>query len=674
MDDKQVALTLAFDLYIKAKRPRSWRETLKRVVKVNEVLTQRLNSLLHPPIQDEETRRRRSESVKWLKRQKIEQEKEKKKQLDWKIHLTENVERLVKQASGNPGVLTNEIWYLYEEICSERRITEYRTQRSEPILMRKFGEHVTRFYRDATALFWRHYKPGLRSEGFTHNEIKWEAYIGLTGLEMEAMSVANWPIGMTIGEANLVCRYAAFELNGFPFWFEKLYNTFPHVVTDFLINEIHYELSISTIEDHWGKTLETVRRSGEWVWESVGSELYSWLENSEPNNFYQLVNSLKIIHGTNLSDQFLAVLAAKKCQSLTDVKHLSLWYVVWVGVEPQAAIESLKAHLENISIQATAIQFSMLFITTLCGDSPNTQGFARPAFKNACWLKTLYLLMRQYIIPDEDVNIVSHRNFRRDAQEARDRLCIFLMENSGKTAYEALIDIAYQYPDDVFRLNLLSRAKFVAAKDANISPWSAEQVKIFSEQQERKPGNHRELAELAVFRLLDLKDDIEQADSSIAAILQGIKSETVMRNFIARELREKAAGRYTITQEEEFADAKRPDLRFHGNGFDNPVPVELKLAENWTGPNLFERLENQLCRDYLRDVRSTYGLFVLVYGGVHETKAHWQMPDGDLRFNFEQLIEQLQQHWHNVAEQYPNIEEITVIGIDLKKRSNRQKK
>ncbi len=124
---------------------------------------------------------------------------------------------------------------------------------------------------------------------------------------------------------------------------------------------------------------------------------------------------------------------------------------------------------------------------------------------------------------------------------------------------------------------------------------------------ERTPGNHRELAELAILRLLDLKDDLEHGDSSIASILKTVTQETEIRKYIGRELREKALERYSIPQEEELADAKRPDLRFHGVGFDAPVPVELKLADKWTGPALFERLENQLCADYLRDNRSSRG-------------------------------------------------------------------
>src|SRR3546814_5248590 len=108
-----------------------------------------------------------------------------------------------------------------------------------------------------------------------------------------------------------------------------------------------------------------------------------------------------------------------------------------------------------------------------------------------------------------------------------------------------------------------------------------------------------------------------------------------MRKYIGDWCRQKAQGRNSIPQEEELADGKKPDLRFQGNGFDGPVPGELKLAYKWSGPDLFERLENQLCGDYLRDNRSSRGLFVLVYLG--ETQR-WQLPNSKVRVDFTGLV------------------------------------
>jgi hypothetical protein len=99
--------------------------------------------------------------------------------------------------------------------------------------------------------------------------------------------------------------------------------------------------------------------------------------------------------------------------------------------------------------------------------------------------------------------------------------------------------------------------------------------------------------------------------------------------------------------------------------FDGPVPVELKLADNWSGPKLFERLENQLCGDYLRDSRSNRGIFVLVYRGEQH---HWEIHDSG-RLDFIGLVEALQKHWQHISPEFPEVDDITVIGIDLTKRS-----
>ncbi len=193
------------------------------------------------------------------------------------------------------------------------------------------------------------------------------------------------------------------------------------------------------------------------------------------------------------------------------------------------------------------------------------------------------------------------------------------------------------------------------------------QVKEFYDQLERTPRNHKELYELAVLRLHDLKDDLEHGDSSIASILQTVTLETEIRKFIGRELNQKSLGRYSIPQEEELADAKRPDLRFHGVGFDGPVPVELKLVDNnWSGQKLCKCLENQLCSDYLRDNRSNRGIFVLVYRGKQK---HWEMPDNANRVDFLGLVAALQEYWKHISTKFPGIDDITVIGIDLTKRS-----
>jgi hypothetical protein len=205
-----------------------------------------------------------------------------------------------------------------------------------------------------------------------------------------------------------------------------------------------------------------------------------------------------------------------------------------------------------------------------------------------------------------------------------------------------------------------------AQKESDLQPWAPSDVREFHEKQDRTPRTHHELADLAILRLLDFKDDLEEGDGSIAEVIKAISLETVLRNYIGHELREKAFGRYSIPQEEELADKKRPDFRFHGVAIDAPVPAELKIADNWSGPDLFERLENQLAGDYLRDIRSGRGIFVLVWRGE---QRRWQLPLSGKLVGFGELLDALRMHWRQIEQNHPGVEEITIIGIDLTKRS-----
>ena len=138
-----------------------------------------------------------------------------------------------------------------------------------------------------------------------------------------------------------------------------------------------------------------------------------------------------------------------------------------------------------------------------------------------------------------------------------------------------------------------------------------------------------------------------------------------MRNFLASKLRERAGNRYHVPQESELADGKRPDLRFLGNGVDAPVPAELKLADRWPGSQLLERLENQLCGDYLRDSHSRRGFFILVHNGTERT---WIMGDHQ-RVDFDGLVAALDARWRVIASSFPEIDDVQVVGINLPLRA-----
>src|SRR6267378_2112063 len=86
--------------------------------------------------------------------------------------------------------------------------------------------------------------------------------------------------------------------------------------------------------------------------------------------------------------------------------------------------------------------------------------------------------------------------------------CLLLRE-------ERKSEVHRQHPSYAHLENLCQNR---AEQDADLRPWKPVDVMEFHERLDRTPSNHRELADLAVLRLLDLKDDLEEGDDSIAAV------------------------------------------------------------------------------------------------------------------------------------------------------------
>lgn len=665
-DDRLVSLSLAFDLYVKAGRKPEWRQAMKEAVADSPEAAERLGLYLKPPAQKDPFHK---ENQKWKRRASAHKRKEKENYEKSKQFLKTHLDAIRNPTLAEPSAISQAQWYLHERLREKEDSLSKWTGGKWQSLIAEYGEDVANAYHDAVVAYWRRYKPVLQSEGAKSNSVPIMVIFGLTGLGIEAAETANWPVTLNEDEVVLATRYACHELNGFPTWFPKLFEAWPEVVGRILIGEIVHELAVETEEHETHYVLSDVSWSGQWAWSQLGPTVYRVLETANPKNAETLSKMLKIVEGSDLDDAGLAKLASAKAID-PDATHLPLWFAVWVGVEPDKAIPALIAHVAAVADGNEQTEFTMKFATRLFGSRRSETNVARSGFRTPEHLKTLYLLMHQYIRRAEDIERagkgVYSPGLRDDAQDARNKLFDALNRLSGKATFLAMQEISEAHPDAGSRgwLTRLTRQK--AEQEADFKPWTPTQVHDFDVTLNRTPKNHHELAELAVLRLLDLKDDFENGDNSIAGILRDVSDETLMRNYFGRELREKSFGRYNIPQEEELADAKRPDLRFLGTGFQGPVPVELKLADNWTGPVLFERFENQLAGDYLRDIHSGRGIFALVYRG--ETQ-HWKHPVTGKLLNFDELIAALQVHWETLSPKFPGVDNVTVIGIDLTKRA-----
>jgi len=670
IDDRLIALSLAFRLYIDGGRRPEQRELLKKVARDDGELYKRLVLLWHPPRQSEEEKKNKRMEAGWKRKSERRRQSEEKNRDDWRRYVTENVEKLRAPGLKKPNDISSAQYYLHGRMRDRDSNSSDRTDGNWQSLEAEFGKDVARAFRDGAVGYWRRNRPKLISEGAPENSTSFSTIFGLTGLAIEARETENWPSTLNEEEAELAFRYAMHELNGFPSWLPRLFAKFPRTTCRMSLVEIAYELSIDKEEKESQYLLYDVSWSGDWLWDAIAPSLYEAVSLSEPTILRNLGYVLNIIQASTVSDERIEQLASRKSKSVEGLDQAAYWFSAWIGVDPSNAIQALEARLDSIANNEERTRFAMIVITQLLGDRRSGRSKVREAYKTPQHLTTLYLLMHRHIRQSEDIDRAGSGAYspelRDNAQDARERLFAILNDIPGKDAFLALEEIARAHPDEQARPWFKRYAKSKAELDSNNSPWTLSQVREFHEVQERTPSNHRDLFDLAVMRLLDLKDDLEGGDSSNASILRTIGKENEIRKFIGNWCRQSAHGRYSIPQEEELADAKRPDFRWHGVGFDAPVPMELKLADNWTGPKLFERLETQLCGDYLRDIRSRRGIFLLVYRG---TQGRWERPGRGKSVDFEGLVQALQAHWFRISGGYEGVDDIRVIGIDLTARS-----
>lgn len=662
-DDKLVALTLAVALYQQNGRPRGWRERLKKTSTIDSDVDVELNKLLNSP-KGANTKFKRRQAA-WKRRSEKEAAKDAKAKEKAKKIIASRISTI--RDFGKPGKVSNDQYYLHEQMRSGERQHNWWTDGNWRLLIETFGEDIALAFREGAVGYWRQNTPELRSEGAVANTTPFSTIFGLTGLSIEMRETAAWPSALNGSEAEIATRYALQELNGFPAWLPQLHKTFPSQVLDVLIKEIRHELSIETAEGESHYALYDVSWHGDWIWDQIAPALLPELRAKRVNT-RNLGYLLAIINRSSVDEKTIAAIASQKANATRNLNFSPIWFATWVGVDPDAAIPALAARFAGMNDPAEQGKLALAFIVALVGGR-SQEGRARQGFRTVEHMKSLYLLMARYIRQKEDIQRagqgVYSPGLRDDAQDARNALIAFIRETPGKPAFLALLEMARAHPDEETRPWMGYHAKSKAAADADVDAWAPSQVREFGKSLVSTPANHRELWYHAVDKLDALKHDLENGDSSIASILQAVDQETEFRKFIGGWCRDHAAGRYVVPQEEELADAKRPDLRFFGAGFDAPVPAELKLVDKWTGPHLFERLETQLCGDYLRDSRSSRGIFVLVYLG---TKTYWDLPNGKRADTFETLIDELQRHWTLISNDYPGVEDIRVIGIDLTQR------
>ncbi len=669
-DDRLVALSTSFRVYVQGNRLAHILSSLQDAVANDTVLQHQLYILLNPPV-SEMMRKYEEKHAEYLRKQEEKTRENKQARDIWLAELSANPERVRNPPNLEPGEWTNDQYRLLREI----RGSSLKTSRSEganwQALIPDFGDAVARAYRDAAINHWRYYMPTLPSEGVIRdNSTPYSLIFAMTGLEIEAAETADFPHHLNESQARHALRYITWELNGFPSWFERISQAFPALVNQAVMQELIWELENTSSDEPMHYILSDLVYHAPWLHTFMAPVLLEWLEANptciNTNRHYFL--HILVNGGTDPAK--LADLASREIAQINDPDSIPWWYAVRVDCDPVNGIPEVEQWLSSVDEEA-ASHAAQIFVTALMGGSHVRGGGPNIGrFRTAEHLKSIYVLMHRYIRAKEDINRadggVYSPELRDDAQDARNRLFNLLSEIPGKASYTVIKQLTHEHPDPDYRPWMAKRAYKRAEEDGDLEPWTAEQVSTFNQLQTITPATHRQLFNLAVQRLHDLKNWLELGNDSPWQTWQRADDETEMRKLIAGWLNLKCHEQYTTAQEPELANSQRMDIWLHNTNVHSPVPIELKLLDKgWSGSKLCERLRNQLAGDYLREESAGCGVMLLVSQRIDRDRR-WMVSGQKVRLS--ELASAMKSYWQGISGEYPGVEEISVIVIDLTQR------
>lgn len=669
-DDRLIALNAAFRIFDQAERPAQMLTDLKKSAAANRVLQDRLDMLLDPPV-SEQSKQLQMKIAKNQQEREERDEQQKRGRDRWITELRANPDRISNPENIEPGELTGNQYWLLRELRGEGLMISRSEAADWRTLIPDFGEAVAHAYREAAINYWQRFVPTLQSEGsIRDNSVPYGLVFAMAGLEIEANETSDFPYHLSEAEVRHALRYITWELNGFPRWLEKMHHAFPESTIEAVTKEILWEFENTDSEQPMHYILDRVTNHAPWLYSSIAPAILSWvLANPGRINANQHY-CLQILAKGGASPERLAELAKQELANTSQLEHMARWHALRVDCAPDNGIPEVERWLASL-LTADAKHAAQIFITALMGGSwARDRGPYVGRFRTAEHLKSLYVLMHRHIQAKEDIERANKGTYspelRDDAQDARNRLFNLITEIPGKASYIAIKQLIDDHPDADYRPWMAKRAYQRAEADGDLETWTATQVFDFAQSQTNTPTTHRQLFDLAVQRLTDLKNWLERGNDSAWITWQRAEGETEMRTLIAGWLNQRCQSQYVTAQEPELANSQRMDIWLHNTSVHSPVPIELKLLDkDWSGNDLCERLRNQLAGDYLREETAGCGVFLLVAQNIGQ-KKYWIVNGKNVVLT--ELADALKNYWQGISEQYPGVLAIDVIVIDLSER------
>ncbi len=643
---------------------RRFLESLKPFVADSAKLTEIIDNRMKPQEGAADIRRMQAQHEK---RAKQEERKTAKAHASW-VAFWREIEKTPSTvfAAGRAEITAWNLWQAVERSGSESRASGWNRRFIEA----QFGKDVTDRLRETMMTIWRKDKPTLRSERPDHKKgtflVRWQ--FGLAAISAEAED-PKWAKRLSEEEAELACRYAPLELNGFPSWLESLAIVHPAAVDRVLGEELTISLREGDDDSNYSMFLQNVSHASAVVAALFIPRIRAWLRDlakidATPNNpasKQNLQQGVEILlkAGNNDDRRFIETVAAERLSKGLSVPFATVWLPALLRLNPVAGVEVLEAGLAQsaVSTEGSGAQlFASLFDSDRMGVNLNAPGFTPQL------LLRLARIAYQHVQIRDDVRHEGARmlGVRDNAERGRNAVLNALLAATGTEGWAAKLEMANDPLFAHFKDRALALAQEKAAEEADSVALSEAEFTVLDKSGEAPPSTRDAMFAVMRDRLDDI-DDLLLQDESPREAWAHIADEHVMRREIARELRNAAKQAYIVDQESVTADEKETDIRLRSTSSKQIGTIELKLGDGRSGRDLFKTIKDQLLTKYMAADECRAGCLLVTIA----KERNWDHPETGKQINFGQLMRVLNEECERLSLELGGEVKLMAKGLNL---------
>jgi hypothetical protein len=640
-NERQLAINTAMAIRRDHKLDDEGLARIRAVASADTAMTEALNSWINPRPQSPEhvSRERRLKEIQ--RRNALERATQDQSWIDFAAKLRANPALMKQLRPTTSEGVDSTLFHLWELLSHAVGLDHRHALESVDPLVPMIGAEATDGFRTGLVAHWRAWSPWLRSTRKNDELNRGKSFdsMGIAGITLEYMSTPGWASGLSDDDAKRAARYATLELAEVSRWLADVARANPNSVREALAAEIEAELGRPADLPRFG-ILEDLSRADAVVVELMAPTVLSQLEK-RPDLATTFVDPILdiIVRALPPERERLKVLATDRFRNAGDPAVASLYIRALFTVDGEAATEAVFEKLSKITSakQPGFVQRMLphVFGRQFSDDAPHIANLPLSS------LERLIRLAFSTIRVEED-NV--HRSgqvytpdSRDDAESARGAAFRRLIETPGRATFDAIQRLMKIKDFPLSKARLEKMAKERAAKDSEWAAWNPGEAVAFEKAAETEPQTTRDLQLIALRRLADMQYDLLHDDFQQGKTLAGLADEKAVQNWTADRLRLKQGRSYSVEREVHVADEKEPDVRLRAKATDASVPIEIKVAETWTLPQLEVALKTQLCGQYLRAREGRHGILLL----VHKKRKPLGWTYKSKRLNFGEVVAHL---------------------------------